>query len=169
MHERPPLIRAIDSDVSVAHSLCAKQVDNEIEPSTSGNAVYGSETKASYGEVSAVEGAEHRFGRNLASCIKRLRIKARSFVDDLVACTIDRAGARKDEPANPACFGYFTDYLGRGHVHVHGKVAIDGTRRIAHQPAEMDHRANAVHGSSEGFDMTEVFTNEGKVSVSGHM
>ena len=91
----------------------------------------------------------------------------RIFVHDLVAGTVDRAGTREDEPSHAACLGYFADDLGRRHVHVDCEIGIDRTGRVAHQPAEMDHRSHPAHRAGKRFDVTEVLADDGEIRMSG--
>src|SRR5215212_8780175 len=105
MHEGPPLFGAIDGDLSIAHGLGAKQVDDQVEARPAGNAVDGREAQAGNGEVAIVEALEHRFGGNLATGIERLRIEMRLFVHDLVAGAVDGTGTREDESTHAARLG----------------------------------------------------------------
>ena len=166
VHEGPPLIGAVDGDRSIADGLGAKQVDDQVEARPTGNAVDGGEAQAGNREVAIIEALEHRFRGDLAAGIERLRIEMRLFVHDLIASTVDRTGAREDKSAHAARLGDFADDLGCRHIYVDCEIGIDRTGRIAHQPAEMDHRSNPAHRSGQRFDVTEVLADDGEFGCS---
>src|SRR5258707_1133402 len=107
--------------------------------------------------------------RRPAQCRARLskQVQMRLLVYDFVAGAVDRAGACENEPSDSTCLGYFTDDLGRRHVHVDGEVGIDCAGRITHQPAEMYHRSNTAHRAGEDFDVTEVLADDSESRMPG--